>query len=266
MQKKRIDEGLLERSLAKTRSEAKRLILEGFVLLNGSIVIKPSTPIEDSDVISIKERPKYVSRGGIKLEFALKKFNIDVKDFITADIGASTGGFTDCLLQHGARKVYAVDVGYGQLDLRLREDPRVTLIENTNARYIKKEQIPENLDLIVMDVSFISISKIVPHIKGFLKKDGQIVSLVKPQFEGERRFVKKGVVKDKELQEKIITNLIDKINQSGQQVTSITYSPIKGAKGNIEYFFLIKDSQVFVKPFDVHRIIEEIWEKQRLQK
>jgi 23S rRNA (cytidine1920-2'-O)/16S rRNA (cytidine1409-2'-O)-methyltransferase len=266
LQKKRIDEVLVERGFVSSRSESKRLIIEGLVLLNGNTVKKSSTLIGEDDFVSIKEPKKYVGRGGEKLEFALKEFEVDPKDKVAIDIGASTGGFTDCLLKHNAQKVFAVDVGTGQLDLSLRKDARVVVLEKVNARNLTTKIILEPVDLIVMDVSFISITKILPALKNLLKNNGIIISLVKPQFEGERGFLRKGIIKDKELHTKILLNVIEQIRRIGFIVNKITYSPIKGGKGNIEFFFLIKKSGNFANLSDVNKIVEEIWEKIGLKK
>jgi 23S rRNA (cytidine1920-2'-O)/16S rRNA (cytidine1409-2'-O)-methyltransferase len=266
LQKKRIDEVLVERGLATSRSESKRLIIEGLVFLNGNIVQKSSTFVSEEDIISIKEPRKYVSRGGIKLEFALDEFKVSPKDKVAIDIGSSTGGFTDCLLKLNAKKIYAVDVGAGQLDLSLRNDPRVVVLEKVNARNLSIKIIQEQADLIVMDVSFISITKILPTLKTLLKDNGLIISLVKPQFEGERSFLRKGIIKDKELHKKILLNTIEQIVKMGFIVNRMTFSPIKGGKGNIEFFFLIKKVGDFVNLSDVNKIVEEIWEKIGLKK
>jgi len=266
LQKKRIDELLVERGFVSSRTEARRIIIEGLVLLNNSVVQKPSFPVNEEDFILIKESKKYVSRGGIKLEFALKEFGIDPEDKISIDIGSSTGGFTDCLLKSGVKKVYAVDVGKGQLDFSLRRDSRVVVLEKVNARNLSTQIIHEEADLIVIDVSFISIIKILPALKELLKENGLIVALVKPQFEGERGFLRKGVIKDKDLHKKILLNTLEEVSKTGFVVNQITYSPIKGGKGNIEFFFLMRKGGEFVNFSDVNKIVEEIWEKIGLRK
>jgi len=181
--KERLDKLLVERGLVKSRERAKALIMAGKVTVNGQVVDKAGASVPADSVIEVKgEDIPYVSRGGLKLETAINEFGLDVKDFTCLDVGASTGGFTDCLLQHGAKKVYAVDVGKGQLDWKLRNDPRVISIEQFNARYLTDKEIPEKVDLIVIDVSFISLTKILPVVKQFLKPEGKIVALIKPQF------------------------------------------------------------------------------------
>ncbi len=261
MSKKRIDQVVVERKILKSRSEAKRFIIEGIVLLNGEVINKANKLVGDDDVITLKMPKKFVGRGGLKLEKALETFQINVKNNVAADIGVSTGGFTDCLLKSGASKIYAVDVGYGQIDLTLRNNDKVILFERTNARYLTKKEIPELLDLIVMDVSFISILKILPVISEFIKDSADIVSLVKPQFEGRREYLKKGIVKNKEYHSKILTNLIPAISNIGLTVVDATFSPIKGGKGNIEFFFHIKKTGTLVKFETINKIIDNAWEK-----
>ncbi len=182
-----------------------------------------------------------MSRGGLKLHSAIEYFNIDVKDLIVMDVGSSTGGFTDCLLQHGARRVYCIDVGYGQLAWKLRNDPRVVLFERTNIRYLKKEAIPEPVDLITIDVSFISLKKVIPHVREFLKEDGEILALIKPQFEvGKGEVGKGGIVRDKEKREDAVESIRDFVMENGFQVIGIFESPLRGQKGNIEYFIYMR--------------------------
>jgi len=261
LSKKRIDEVLVERGIFKNRSEARRFIIEGKVLLNGQLVQKAGTFVRDVDQIMLREKKKYVGRGGLKLEFALEKFCIDPKGLVAADIGASTGGFTDCLLKNGIKHVYAVDVGYGQFDYVLRNDKRVILLERTNARYLTNREVPEQLDLITMDVSFISIVKIIPALIPLMREEANIVSLVKPQFEGKREYLKKGIVKNKEFHIKILSDLIDNISQLNLSVTHVTYSPIKGSKGNIEFFFLIKKRGKLVNFSLIRKIVDDTWER-----
>ena len=261
MSKKRIDEVLVERNIFKSRSEAKRFIIEGKVLLNDEPVRKAGTFVKETDKITLKERKKYVGRGGLKLEFAIKVFDIKPKGLICADIGASTGGFTDCLLKNYAKRVYAVDVGYGQFDYTLRNNPSVVLLERTNARYLTSKEIPEKVDLITMDVSFISILKILPALIPLMKEKGTIVSLIKPQFEGRREYLKKGIVKDRELHIKILSDLLNNISLLNLCVTNITYSPIKGDKGNIEFFFKIEKKGELVNFSLIHKMVDEAWER-----
>jgi 23S rRNA (cytidine1920-2'-O)/16S rRNA (cytidine1409-2'-O)-methyltransferase len=261
--KRRLDEEIVNRRLLDSRTLAKTFILEGKVLVNGRKAIKPSELVSQNDIIEVVEEKKYVSRGGFKLEFALNQFNIDVKEKVCADIGASTGGFTDCLLKHGAKKVYAIDVGKNLLDPSLLKHERVVVIEEFNARFLSNEIVKEIVDIITIDVSFISVLKILPSVLNILKDDGDIISLIKPQFEGEPKYLKKGIVRDKAFHKEILRNLLRKIKGIGLSVVNITYSPIKGGKGNIEFFFHIKKEGVFVKDEIIDTIVEEAWEKSK---
>ncbi|MGB9769227.1 MULTISPECIES: TlyA family RNA methyltransferase [Caldisericum] len=259
--KRRLDEEILRRGLLDSRTFAKTFILEGKVLINGRKAIKPSELVDENVTIEILEEKKYVSRGGFKLEFALDQFGVNPCDKICLDIGSSTGGFTDCLLKRGAKKVYAIDVGKNLLDPTLKKDSRVILIEGFNARYLSKEIINEPVDLVAIDVSFISILKILPNLFPILKESGEVVSLIKPQFEGEPRYLKKGIIKDKSIHITILKTLLKNIENLGFVVQSVTYSPIKGGKGNIEFFFHIKKNGIFVKEEFIDKIVEEAWEK-----
>jgi len=233
----RIDQLLYKRAITESREKARALILEGKVIVNGQKVEKPGTVVSENAEITICGEPlPYVSRGGLKLEKALKDFSINLKNKVAMDVGASTGGFTDCLIQHGAKKVYAVDVGYGQLAWKLRKDPRVIPIERTNIRYITKEKIPEEVDIVTVDVSFISLRLVIPKILEFLKINGEIIALIKPQFEvGKGEVPRGGVIKDAEKREKIIKEMRDFFESLGLKVIGIIQSPICGQKGNIEY-------------------------------
>ena len=261
MSKKRLDQAVADREILTSRSEAKRFILEGKVLLNGEIAKKSNTIVSEDDKISLKEQKKFVGRGGLKLEKALKEFAIVTADKVSADIGVSTGGFTDCLLKNGVKKVYAVDVGYGQIDVQLRNNSKVVLLERTNARYLTKKEIPESLDLVVMDVSFISILKILPALFPLIKDNADIVSLIKPQFEGKREYLRKGIVKDKRLHFEILKTLVQNILKENFIVTGATFSPIKGGKGNIEFFFFIRKRGELVKLETIDRIVNNAWGK-----
>ncbi|MGB9694401.1 MAG: TlyA family RNA methyltransferase [Caldisericaceae bacterium] len=258
---KRIDEVIVERGLLESRTLAKALILEGKVLLNGEVVLKASSPVKEDDEVEILGKKRFVSRGGEKLDFALSFFDVDVKGKIALDAGASTGGFTDCLLKRGVSRVYAVDVGTGQLDYSLRGDSRIVLLEQVNARYLSKEIIPEDIDIVVMDVSFISIIKIIPSFKEIVKSDGKIVSLIKPQFEGERRFTSKGIIRSAEFHKIILKSVVGKISELGYTVTNAIYSPIRGGKGNIEFFFEIEREGSLVNLSLIDKIVDEAWEK-----
>ncbi|MDD5645309.1 MAG: TlyA family RNA methyltransferase [bacterium] len=236
MKKERIDNLLFERNLAESRSKAKALILEGKVYVGGVRIDKPGKLMDVAAELTVKEGLKYVSRGGLKLEHAVDFFNINVRDKICVDIGASTGGFTDCLLKNGAAKVFAIDVGYGQIDYKLRKDERVVLLEKTNARYLRKERIGEKVDLVTIDVSFISLDKILPVSYSLLKCGGGCISLIKPQFEAERKDVGKGgVVRSESVRLKIISEIMELCVSVGYSVIGCVESPLKGPAGNTEY-------------------------------
>jgi len=246
MKKERIDKLLVEKGLVKSRERAKALIMAGKVKVNGQVVDKPGTSVPADSVIEVKEDDiPYVSRGGLKLETALKEFGVDVSDFVCLDVGASTGGFTDCLLQHGARKVYAVDVGRGQLDWKLRNDPRVVSIERFNAKYLSEKEVPEKVDLIVMDVSFISVTKLLPVVKQFLKPEGKLIVLIKPQFELTKREVDKGkgVIKDPQLHKKAINKVLEFARSIGLYPENLTLSKPRGPKGNKEFLVLLSQEE-----------------------
>lgn len=240
----RLDRLLCERGLVESRQKARAIILEGNVLVDGIVVDKPGSFVRTDVSITIKERMPYVSRGGLKLEKAISAFGIDLRGKIAMDIGASTGGFTDYLLKNGVRKVYAIDVGYGQFDWRLRSDERVILFEKTNIRYLKREAIPETVDIITIDVSFISLLKVIPKAIEFLSPNGEIIALIKPQFELDRKDVGKGgVIRDESKR----LSAVEKIKKGGKamglDVKGILESPIRGQKGNIEYFIYLKRNE-----------------------
>ncbi len=241
MGKERLDKLLLEKGLVETREKARALILEGRVLVDGVPVDKAGKLVpEDSDIRIVEPLP-YVSRGGVKLEGALRAFSIDVKGKKAMDIGASTGGFTDCLLKFGARKVYAVDVGYGLLDWKLRQDERVILLERRNIRYLDYQEVGEKVDLITIDVSFISLEKVIPKAMEFLKKGGIILALIKPQFEvGKGEVGKGGVVRDPEKHRKVIERLKTFSRSLGLRVKGVVESPLRGAKGNREFWLYLE--------------------------
>lgn len=236
-EKKRLDAALTEQGLAESREKAKAFIMSGIVYVNNQKCDKPGTSVKPGDILEVRgETLKYVSRGGLKLEKAINSFNISLNNLICADIGASTGGFTDCMLQNGAVKIYAVDVGYGQLAWKLRTDKRVINLERTNFRYITSEQIPEKLNFASVDVSFISLSHILPVLQQILCENGRAVCLIKPQFEAGRENVgKKGVVRDKAVHKEVIEKIIFLATENGYSVLGLDYSPIKGPEGNIEY-------------------------------
>ena len=207
--KKRLDVLIFEKGLAESRSKAQALVMEGTVLVNGKKITKAGTPVSEEDIIEIEKQNPYVSRGGLKLESVLNLFSIDFTDKVCIDIGASTGGFTDCMLQHGAKKVYAVDVGTAQLHYKLRNDKRVVNIENVNFRYFDKSLLKDEIDIITIDVSFISLDKILPLASEIISKEGFIVAMIKPQFELEPSEINKGVVRDENLRQKAINKIKD---------------------------------------------------------
>ncbi len=234
MAKRRLDVLLVERGLAESRTQAQRLIRAGLVRVAGQVADKPGTQVATNAAITLQARPRFVSRGGEKLEAALVRFGLDVRGWVAADVGASTGGFTDCLLQHGARRVYAIDVGYGQLDWRLRNDPRVVVMERTNARYL--ESLPEPVDLVTVDVSFISLGLILPMAVRWLKPGGQVVALIKPQFEAGRREVGKGgVVRDPQVHRRVLERVLDIAAGLDLGLRGLMPSPLRGPAGNVEF-------------------------------
>jgi len=237
MTKQRLDTGLVARGLAESREKAQALILSGAVYVGGQKAAKASRQVSPEDQLTLRaaEHP-YVSRGALKLEKALESFALDVQDTVAVDVGASTGGFTDVLLRAGARKVYTVDVGYGQLDWKLRTDPRVDVMERTNARYLTPEHFPEPPALAVMDVSFISILKILPALCRILGEGGRCVSLIKPQFEaGRERVGKKGVVRDPATHREVLARIAKGIEVLGWHCRALDFSPVRGPEGNIEF-------------------------------
>jgi 23S rRNA (cytidine1920-2'-O)/16S rRNA (cytidine1409-2'-O)-methyltransferase len=237
-ERKRLDNLLVEKGLASSREKAKALITAGQVLVDQQKMNKPGTRVNPDAQLQLVTRLPYVSRGGLKLEGALKAFGIDLIQRVVMDVGASTGGFTDCALQRGARKVYAVDVGYGQLAWQLRKDPRVVNLERTNIRYLSREAIEEQgIDVILIDTSFISIEKFLPHLLEFLKEGGILLGLIKPQFEvGRGEVAKGGVVKDPALHQKVIERITAFSRALGLSVLGVVESPLLGPKGNKEFF------------------------------
>ncbi len=241
-EKTRLDIAVFEGGFCESREKAKALIMAGVVYINNQKADKPGLIVKPTDVLEVRDNPlKYVSRGGLKLEKAMQNFPITLDDCICADIGASTGGFTDCMLQNGASKVYAIDVGYGQLAWKLRTNERVINLERTNFRYVTKEQIPDELDFASIDVSFISLSKILPTLNPLLKDDGKVVCLIKPQFEaGKDKVGKKGVVRDISVHIEVVENTTNFMLEFGFSVLGLTFSPIKGPEGNIEYLAFLQ--------------------------
>ena len=257
--KERLDVALVARGLAETRAKAQASIMSGIVYVNGQKVDKAGTPVAADAALEVRGHTlRYVSRGGLKLEKAMAEFPITLTDCICADIGASTGGFTDCMLQNGAEKVYAVDVGYGQLAWKLRGDPRVVCLERTNARYLTHEQVPDELDFASVDVSFISLKLILPPLCGLLKDGGHAACLVKPQFEAGREKVgKKGVVRDPAVHLEVLEHFLDHARDAGFAVLGLTYSPIRGPEGNIEYLGYLEKGPWQERTFDLKALVDE---------
>ena len=258
--KERLDVLLVNRGLAPSREKAKTMIMEGNVFVNNNREDKAGSTFSEDCQIEVRGKTlQYVSRGGLKLEKAMTHFGITLEGKICMDIGASTGGFTDCMLQNGAKKVYAVDVGYGQFAWKLRQDERVVCMEKTNIRYVTPEQIGDALDFASVDVSFISLTKVLGPARELLKEDGQMVCLIKPQFEAGREKVgKKGVVRDKSVHEEVIEKVISFALETGFSIYNLEYSPIKGPEGNIEYLVYIGRSEEPKKEesVDIHAVVE----------
>ena len=244
-EKTRLDIALFERGFAESREKAKALIMAGIVYVNNQKSDKAGNTVTPDDIIEVRgETLKYVSRGGLKLEKAVSSFKINLENLICADIGASTGGFTDCMLQNGAKKVYSIDVGYGQLAWKLRTDERVINLERTNFRYVTREQVPDELDFASVDVSFISLYHILPNLRTLLKEGGRAVCLIKPQFEAGRENVgKKGVVRDKAVHIAVIEKIIGLIEENNYSLLGLDFSPVKGPEGNIEYLCYIEKAE-----------------------
>ena len=257
--KTRLDVLLVERGLIETRQKAQATIMSGLVYVKGQKVDKPGTAVLNDAEIEVRGNAlRYVSRGGLKLEKAMATFPIDLNGAICGDIGASTGGFTDCMLQNGASKVYAVDVGYGQLAWKLRSDERVVCMERTNARYLTHDEVPDELDFASVDVSFISLKLILPPLCGLLKENGHVACLVKPQFEaGKEKVGKKGVVRDPAVHLEVLENFLIHAKESGFTVLGLTYSPIRGPEGNIEYLGFLEKGEWVEKTFDLKGLVEE---------
>jgi 23S rRNA (cytidine1920-2'-O)/16S rRNA (cytidine1409-2'-O)-methyltransferase len=240
--KQRLDLVVVERGLADTRSKAQSLVMARRVLVNGSFVDKPGTPVAEDDEVAIAElEHPYVGRGGMKLAHALKHFGISAEGKVCADIGASTGGFTDVLLRGGAKKVYAIDVGHGQIDQSLRNHPQVVNREKTNARYLQRDEFEEEVELVSVDVSFISLKLILPVLPRFTTPDAQVVALIKPQFEvGKGEVGKGGIVRDEEKRQSAVDGVLQCARESGFDVVGVTESPIKGAEGNVEFLMFAR--------------------------
>ena len=260
--KERLDILLVEKGIITSRERVKACIMEGKVYVDGQKVDKAGEKVSLSANIEYRgETLKYVSRGGLKLEKAMNSYNISLENKVCMDIGASTGGFTDCMLQNGAKKVFSVDVGYGQFAWKLRTDERVVCMERTNIRYVTLEDIGEPLDFASIDVSFISLKKIMPATLNLLKETGEVVALIKPQFEAGREKVgKKGVVREKETHKEVVYGIIDFLLEQGLNILGVGYSPIKGPEGNREYlvyFTKDKNKESNFKREDIDEVVEE---------
>ena len=253
MKKIRLDVYLTENGLAPSREKAKAYIMAGTVYVNNQKTDKAGALVSDEDTVEMRgKKMPYVSRGGLKLEKAINSFGLDLSGTVCMDAGASTGGFTDCMLKNGATKVYSVDVGYGQLAWELRTDERVVNLERTNVRYLTQEQVPEKVNFISADLSFISLKLVLPVLKNFLTDDGQMVCLIKPQFEAGREKVgKKGVVRDKSVHEEVIKNIYDFAQSIGLYAHGLDFSPVRGPEGNIEYLILLSQSDENIVSSDI---------------
>ena len=257
--KVRLDVLLVDRALAESRQKAQATIMCGLVFVNGQRVDKPGAAVAEDAAVEVRGQAlRYVSRGGLKLEKAMAIWPIDLHGAVCMDVGASTGGFTDCMLQNGAAKVYAVDVGYGQLAWKLRSDERVVCLERTNARYLSREQIPEELDFASVDVSFISLKLILPPLCALLREGGHAASLIKPQFEAGREKVgKKGVVRDPAVHREVLERFLEHARDAGFAVLGLTYSPIRGPEGNIEYLGYLEKGPWAPVEFDLEALVAE---------
>lgn len=266
MKKERLDIVLVEKGFFDSREKAKRSIMSGTIFVKGQRCDKAGMKIDPENSIEIKGKNlPFVSRGGLKLKKAVETFNLDLKDKTCIDIGSSTGGFTDCMLQEGAKKVYSIDVGYGQLDYRLREDPRVIVMERTNIRNVLLSDLAEMADFISIDVSFISLKLVLPVAKNLLKDDGSMVVLIKPQFEAGREKVgKKGVIRDPKTHEEVLKKVVQFIQNENIGINELSFSPIKGPKGNMEFLaYLHKQSELWepnVIDAKVHNIVQKAHE------
>ena len=256
--KTRLDVLLVDKGYFESRHKAQAVIMSGSVFVNDQRVDKPGTAVPNEAKIEVRGHTlRYVSRGGLKLEKAMATWPITLENKICADIGASTGGFTDCMLQNGATKVYSVDVGYGQLAWKLRNDERVVCMERTNARYLTHEEIPDELDFASIDVSFISLKLIFPALYGLLREGGEIACLIKPQFEAGREKVgKKGVVRDPAVHLEVLENFLNHAKENHFTVVDVTYSPIRGPEGNIEYLGYLRKEEAPNGTFDLAAIVE----------
>lgn len=258
MKKARLDQLIFDRGLAVSRERAKTSVMAGLVFVNGQRCDKPGTPVAEDAEIELKgEAIPYVSRGGLKLEKALKVFSVDPGGMVCCDCGASTGGFTDVLLKNGARKVYAIDVGYGQLAWSLRSDERVIVMERTNVRHVTPDMLDETPQLAVMDLSFISIRLVLPVVRELLPEGGWVICLIKPQFEaGKEKVGKKGVVREKSTHVEVIREILDFVPTAGYTALGLDYSPIRGPEGNIEYLALLRKGEYDAPALDPPAVVE----------
>jgi len=257
--KKRLDMLVVEKGYAESRTKAQAIIMSGLVYVDGQKADKPGISYDENVLLEVRRGGcPYVSRGGLKLEKALRDFGVDPTGFVCSDSGASTGGFTDCLLQQGAKKVFAIDVGYGQLDWKIRSDPRVVVMERTNIRHVTPEQLGEPLDLSVVDVSFISLKIVLPVIKTFLKPTGQVLCLIKPQFEaGKEKVGKKGVVREPQTHKEVLDDFVELTKRIGMNILGLTFSPVKGPEGNIEFLAHLTLADVAPASVDTEKIVQE---------
>ncbi|MGL4654710.1 MAG: TlyA family RNA methyltransferase [Sarcina sp.] len=257
--KERLDILLVEKGIFESREQAKRSIMAGEIFIDERRIDKAGDKVDvEANIVYKGAKMPYVSRGGYKLEKAIKEFGIELKDTICMDIGASTGGFTDCMLQNGAKRVYSIDVGYGQFAWKLRVDERVICLERTNVRYATKEQVPDECDFASIDVSFISLTTIMPAVVNLLKEDGEVMALIKPQFEaGKGKVGKKGVVREPEIHKEVIEKIVNYALEHNLRILNIDFSPIKGPEGNREYLIYLKKSKEKQEDFDFG-LIDEI--------
>ena len=256
--KERLDVLLVKKGFAASREKAKAIIMSGIVYVDNQKEDKAGSTFEEEAAIEVRGSTlRYVSRGGLKLEKAINEFKVNAEGKICMDVGSSTGGFTDCMLQNGATKVYAVDVGHGQLDWKLRNDPRVVCMEKTNIRYVTRDDIADDIELSSIDVSFISLSKVLPALKSLLSENAEVVALIKPQFEAGREKVgKKGVVRDKNVHIEVIEAVLSYVKDNSLSICGLTYSPVKGPEGNIEYLCYMKNNLEPDADIDIKAVVE----------
>ncbi|WP_113675634.1 TlyA family RNA methyltransferase [Vallitalea guaymasensis] len=264
VQKERLDILLFNKGLADSREKAKSIIMTGNVFVNGEREDKPGTKFDIKSEIIVKKNPNpYVSRGGLKLDKAVKEFGLKLENKVCADVGASTGGFTDCMLQNGAKKVYSIDVGYGQFAWKLRQDERVVCMEKTNVRYVTKDMVNDEMDFVSIDVSFISLTKVLEPVKKLMSENSEMVCLIKPQFEAGREKVgKKGVVRDRAVHEEVIEKIMKYVLSIDFSIKDLSFSPIKGPEGNIEYLlYLTTEGQSTMDDEEIISIVKTVVDK-----